>query len=606
MKNEKGKFSKVVLILVAIIFLAIRFAMPRWDTHNVLAILSWDVMGYYLYLPATFIYGDLAGLNFIPDIFKEYAPAGSFYHAIQLENGNHVMKYPMGLSIMYFPFFIIAHASAYLFGYTPDGFTEPYQLMIALSAIFYNLAGLILLRKVLLDYFSDIAIAAAIILLVLGSNYIQYVAIDGAMPHGYLFFLYSAVIYCSWKWHKSPKLIFAVLIGLCIGLATISRPTELVMAIIPLLWGIHDKKSYKAKIELILQNKIHLIALVGMSALTVLPQLLYWKAMTGNFLFYTYEEQGFDWFSPHYDKVLWGWEKGWFVYTPLMGLPILGLIVLYRKAPTIFVALFTFFAINLYLVVAWSQWKYAGSYSCRALVQSYAMLLFPFVAVMGYIIGNKVLKFAMIAIAILLIPLNLFQLWQYNKGILKAEGNSKEYYQRVFLKTKMTSYDQVFLQTDEGIKDESKFNVVNEYLRDYESDTVSNAIIPQAAYQSKLGFRSTNKEQYGSPISFKASELPLESGKEIWLKVSTWVKFDNWESRPKLVASIKSGDKTKKWRGISLFNGINPVGQWGQVYYYFSIPKDIDKDDQIECYILNFTGAQAFIDDFRIEVLEQK
>lgn len=65
-------------------------------------ILSWDVFGYYLYLPFKFIYHDLGLTNdsVVHSIIAEYQNTGTFYQASKLPNGNYVMKYSMGISFL--------------------------------------------------------------------------------------------------------------------------------------------------------------------------------------------------------------------------------------------------------------------------------------------------------------------------------------------------------------------------------------------------------------------------------------------------------------------------------------------------------------------------
>lgn len=47
---------------------------PRWKGVYTEATISWDVSGYYMYLPAALIYQDLKKLAFFPDIQRKYNP----------------------------------------------------------------------------------------------------------------------------------------------------------------------------------------------------------------------------------------------------------------------------------------------------------------------------------------------------------------------------------------------------------------------------------------------------------------------------------------------------------------------------------------------------
>ena len=346
-KSKKVSYTLLAILGLMLAFVIVRFLMPSWTTHR---LLTWDVMGYYLYLPAIFTYSDFFTLSFLPDILATYNPTPFLYQAIALDGGDYVMRYTYGVSLFYLPFFLLGHLAAYILNYPTDGFSAPYQFFIGISAIVYTGIALWLLRKVLVQYFSDSAIALALLVLLGGTNFLQYVAIDGAMPHSYLFLLYALVLYYTMRWHQSPRWHHALIIGLAIGLATLSRPTEIIIGLLPLLWGISSKASLQDKIHLLAKHYRHLFILALAAAIVILPQLLYWKATTGQFLYYTYDDQGFEWGNPHIGEILVSFRKGWLLYTPLAGLALLGFFFLHRRAQAITLALLTFFLLNFYII----------------------------------------------------------------------------------------------------------------------------------------------------------------------------------------------------------------------------------------------------------------
>ena len=66
---------------------------PSWNNKGGGATLSWDVMGYYTYLPAGIIYQDLAQLKFRNNIKEKYNSTGLDMAAYPSNNGNKIMKY---------------------------------------------------------------------------------------------------------------------------------------------------------------------------------------------------------------------------------------------------------------------------------------------------------------------------------------------------------------------------------------------------------------------------------------------------------------------------------------------------------------------------------
>ena len=316
--------STVVILLIFRVLVFIRIRYLRWDTPTVSSTLTWDALGYYMYLPGQFIYHDLGQLKWFPHILEIYQPTGNVYQISALPNGNYAMKYLMGLSILYLPFFFLGHWTAGWLGYPQDGFSAPYQLAVCLAALVYALVGLLILRAVLRRFFSETATAVTLLLVALATNYPQYVSVDGGQTHGFLFTMYAAVLYATVRWYERPSPGWAFITGLLIGLSSITRPTEGVMLFIPWLWltARQEKwvlwRKYRGQLPW---------GLLG-GLLGILPQLVYWKYVTGHWIY----DVGSKWtfFRPHW-QVLFGWEKGWFIYTPITILMITTIII----SPTI-------------------------------------------------------------------------------------------------------------------------------------------------------------------------------------------------------------------------------------------------------------------------------
>lgn len=199
--------------------------------------ISWDVMGYYLYLPATFIYKDLAKVEFGEAIVEKYKPSTSFYQVFELDNSNRLLQYPIGLAILNTPFFFIGHFFAGITDFPQDGFSLPYQIAIWWGGILVAFLGLWMLRKLLLQYFTDQTVGITLLVLVFATNYLNYSAIDGALTHNYLFTIYVLLIWVTRCWYLKPNWRDSVFIGLLVGFAALTRPTDILAASIPILWG---------------------------------------------------------------------------------------------------------------------------------------------------------------------------------------------------------------------------------------------------------------------------------------------------------------------------------------------------------------------------------
>ncbi len=412
----KNSFSKIALVIIAIVF-AVYHIYSINKFSKVYKATTWDSLGYYMYLPSAFIYKDFKTLAYIDTIDQKYQlSGGSFYQYFKTPDGNYTGKYFCGVAILQMPYFFAGHIAAPMFGYPQDGFSLPYQHAIGIGAIFWVMIGFVFLRKVLLRFFDDKTTALVMLMLVFCSNLLQYVSVDSAQSHAYIFPLYSMILWCTIRWHESPRWYFAFLIGLICGLAVISRPTEIIIIFIPLLWNMQNKAASKLKWQLVNKYKIQIIYLVLGGVIGILPQLLYWQHTTGSLIY----NVGSKWvFLNPWFRVLFGPEKGWFLYTPIAILMVLGLWKM--KGMAFQKSVLVFSLLNIWIIIAWFDWRYGGSYSTRALVQSYPIMALALGSFVAYALKKK-WHYYLYTIIVLLTLLNFYQMEIYNK--VTGEGFS--------------------------------------------------------------------------------------------------------------------------------------------------------------------------------------
>ena len=137
-----------------------------------------------------------------------------------------------------------------------------------------------------------------------------------------------------------------------------------------------------------------------------------------------------DFLDPHW-RVLIGWEKGWFIYTPITVLFAAGLFYVrgmpWRKSVLVFSLL------NLWIIIAWHDWRYGGSYSARALVQSYPVWALAFAALVERAWATR-LRWPLMALCGYLLFVNLWQIRQYNNGVIKYDGMTLQEYRHIYLR----------------------------------------------------------------------------------------------------------------------------------------------------------------------------
>jgi len=608
MKNPILKAVLLVIVLFIIINNLIFFPSN---------ILCWDVFGYYLYLPLKFIYHDI-GLNdesIIHSILEQYNNSGTFYQAIKLPDGNHVMKYTMGLSILYSPFFFIGHIIAKLSGFAADGFSAPYQYSIFFGGIIYSVLAILVLSRVLIRFFSEQITAIVLIIVVFSTNYILHITMVGqnANSHNHLFLAYSLILWLTILWHKSHKLKHIVLLAIVCGLSILSRPSEIVCLAIPLLWGITDKKTFIQKIQILLRNYYQVLIFVAILAIIGSFQFIYWKIQTGKFLYYSYggnSGEGLEFFSPYLFKVLFSFRKGWLIYTPIMIFAIIGFIPMFRKNRAIFLALIIYFIFNLYIVSSWSTWWYAQSFSQRALIPSYVVMAIP----LGYFLiwlleQKKALKTVGMVVLACLFLLNIFQTIQYANGTIQGDRMTRAYYFAVFGKLQSTEEDKKLLMvnrsfdTTESLANEADYTYRLLKELDFEVIDTKDSI---PAFSGSSSFQLDSANIYTPTIESTYEQLTEKD--HAWIKVTAFVfPTEDYIQNPfSLVMHFNHKDYPYKYKAYDSEKMNLQINQWNKVTYFYLTPEVRKLYDNLKVYFWNRGTSKVYIDDWQVEVLEKK
>lgn len=554
----KNIFSLLACGIICIVMLQYRYYYSDLRPGNSpLKITEWDACGYYLYLPSIILYHDFKKLNWLEAIDSKYAVTGrTGYPATKLENGNYVFKYLGGVAIMELPFFCIGHFIAQHTGYPPDGFSPPYQYAITFGVLAYCFFGIFLLRRILLKYFTDLTVSLTLLAVCLATNFIDYAAIENGQSHAFIFPLYILVLYTTIKWHEHPRILWASLTGLIIGFATICRPTEAIMLFIPLMWNTHTKESAKEKWIMVKQFKSHIAYAIVFGLIGILPQLIYWKAATGSFIYDV--GSSWDFLNPHF-RVLFGFEKGWFIYTPVTVFFIIGMFFIkrfpYRKS------VLWFCLLNIYIIIGWRDWRYGGSYSTRALMQSYPIFALAFAAFAEKISASK-WRWLFYALLIYLTAVNLFQITQYRRTILHYNDMNRRYYSHIYLNPHPTPIDMSLLDSNELLNNENRYN------KDVIVSVDSSFPVQFPACSSGMIFQK---------------DITVPDAKETWLKIECSIKAPGCLWLSYLNADLQTGDSIKHAKA-RLFSPISENEQSNKYTFYMSVPPYF-KHSHLKLYI---------------------
>jgi hypothetical protein len=424
MKGLKTYQTQIAFSGIALFWVFSFFYYQHW--HQPAKLFQHDVAEYYVYLPASIIYNDHS-YGFLDSLenpkFKERT---SIYTS---ETGKKISKMSPGMAVMYSPFFFIAHISALLGRSAASGYSKIYAFWIAFSGLFYGYLGLLVLFRILIRLFDKNSAIWTVLAIGLGTNLLYYSSSESAMSHAAGFFLMSCGIYQMIKWFEKKNQINGILLGLVLGLIVLVRPVNIFFALLPILYQIRTKDHFFARL---IKRPTAMIGLILSGLVVVSLQLFLWKWKTGHWLYFSYQGEGFDFANPHWWKSLFGFRKGWLIYTPIMTISLLGLFVKNKGLKPFVPAIPIILILMIYVLSSWWCWWYGGSFGFRPMIEWYALLAIPFAA---FVQQMKGMREKLLAVFVgLFILLNVFQTHQYNYQTIHWDSMSWSAYKKVFLK----------------------------------------------------------------------------------------------------------------------------------------------------------------------------
>ncbi len=404
----------------------------NWYKDSWRGTIETDARGYYAYLPAVFIYNDLE-FEFYEEL--EGSESTPYYDKNfvtdyrQNTNNGTVNKYYCGTAIAEAPFFLIAHGYQLLTGGATDGYAKPYMIAISLAAVVYLFIGLIFLNKVLKHFrLTNRIRALVLILLTFGTNLFYYCCVEPGMSHIYSFALISIFCYLLIRFRDVPSIANATKIGVIYGLIVLIRPSNaLILLSAPIfLGGIKEFGNLLVKPKLILPG-----ALVALLVCSV--QLIFYYQATGNLFVYSYGGESFEFTEPHIIDFLFSYKKGWFVYTPLALISILGTIVWLKHDRTIALYYLGFILLVIYVLSSWWNWWYGGSFSSRVMVDYLIFCAIPLGLLLTHVRKSRWV-FLIYPACLACLVLCQIQTYQYRYFIIHWENMDKVQYWDAFLR----------------------------------------------------------------------------------------------------------------------------------------------------------------------------
>ena len=244
--------------------------------------------------------------------------------------GRRLNPFAIGSAILWSPFFLLAHA--YVLGlsavgwtkHAADGFSDPYLRSTAMGTMTWAALAATLLMATLARRIGPAAAAVAVLGAIVTSPILYYVFVVPAMAHGLVLVRWQAAV--------------CLAMVLAVGLVDLRRRR------IPARW---------------------LAAALGAAALLAGLQLLAWKLLYGALLTMPQGGQFMDWRCPRWWDVLMHADRGFFVWTPVMGIAIASLVVFAGDWGALGMGAVVVFILTVYVNGSVTDWAGAESFGSR-------------------------------------------------------------------------------------------------------------------------------------------------------------------------------------------------------------------------------------------------
>jgi hypothetical protein len=551
----------------------------KWTgTADNFRVIDGDGKDYYSFLVSAFINHNISK----PD------PALSM--VVETPTGQ-VNMHTTGVALLLLPFFLVSLLFAKLFGYSVDGLSQPFQIGVSIGALFYCLLGLFFLRKLLLkNNFEDKIIAAIIFFLFAGTSLLFYTLGAPSMSHVYSFCLITCFLYASNLFFLSGEKKYLFIASLILSLIILVRPVNVIIVLF-LPFFCNSFKDFFVKIKYVFSSYRQFLPALLMFFSVLSLQCVVWYAQNGKLFQWTYKGNGFYFTDPSPVKMLFGFDSGLFIYSPICFLFLIGVVFIFRQSSFKFYISVFFISFIVYLFSSYWAYNYFDSFGMRPFVDFFSVF-----AIFGTFllreIRNHLFKYVLYVSFLICATISMIYSYQAQTGILPMAGMNYEKFKYIFLKTK-----REYQSCLGGCSDLKPYSLRN----------------ANPFFSFTNNFNDVSKYPKGY-FEYKGNEWGVECGldslgfktKLLYAKV----KFKRQEIQTNssynglLVCSVDS--KTNASKSYQAFRmnetPAESCCEWKEYDYSFTVAGDFCPNDHLKIYFWNKEKSFFNVDDFNVEI----
>lgn len=366
-------------------------------------IYSSDEIQYFAYLRSLWFDRDLSFENEYRYFYDRGIARSEGFHETFLERqtdtGRRLNFGTLGCAVLWSPFYLAGDITARVIGAPRDGFSQPYVAGVAYGSAVYGFLAVMLAvhcagRLGLNGFTGALAVW-------LGSPLLFYMYVAPPFSHACSAFavaLFTAVwLHVRDDW--SPAGLAAL--GATGALMAMTREQDVFFIAGPAL----DFLLQAARRPFAALPWTAVVAAAAGFLLAYSPQLAAYHIVNGHFGPHASVANKMKWYAPHALQVLLSPEHGWFVWTPLALLALIGLVMRARAASAtgrnghVWICLLLMFILQVYISGSVDSWTVAGGFGQRRFVALTTVMVIGISALTRPAAGRRLLLTA-VALAV--------------------------------------------------------------------------------------------------------------------------------------------------------------------------------------------------------------
>jgi hypothetical protein len=357
-----------------------------------------DEVEYFSYLRSLWFDRDVSFENEYRYFYEHGLARASGFHETFLERqtvtGLRENWATIGCAILWSPFYAagdLAARAMRLAGWPVevDGFSRPYVAAVCYGSAVYGFLALVLsamaARKVLVTSGTDAHGETAVVVAVwLGTPLLFYMYVSPPFSHACSAFAVAAFVLAWLRVRETWSTSGFVLLGVLGALMAMVREQDLFFAAGPaldFLWtlargssAVESGRARRRPVSLLASAAAGVVA----GVVAFLPQAVAYLVLNGRIGPSQMVGRKMYWTAPHALQVMFSPEHGFFFWTPLALVALLGVLVIAGQSGDrrrVAVALFAMFAFQVYVSGSVDSWSAAGAFGHRRFVGTTVILV---------------------------------------------------------------------------------------------------------------------------------------------------------------------------------------------------------------------------------------